>query len=633
MRLIIIFVFGENIMKRFYRVMFNVHFVILFSFFTFTLLSADTLFAWTRTVNFEDGIVEQDGVASAFDVSYHGGSDAPFYIETNQVHTGNYSCRIGYAAGNDGPSLVIDNTNVSSGNLWIRAYLYLPSNWSWGPSWVKYIRTWYSGGHGSVLDFHSSGKPLIMAETPSARYDQNLGNDFTSRGDGIWHCYEYYIGNVGSSNQTHRVWVDGILRLELTGIGHGAGESIVDIRFMDTWNDGVSQSQTCYWDDIVVTTDTPSERDARGNRMIGLLSGGGMSEPTNEPPSASAQANPTSVNPGEQVSFQGTGNDVDGTIVSYRWQFGDGATSSLEDPIHSFSQTGSYEVILTVTDNDGATGTDSVAVAVAEDSNSGDEWVIRDDFEAGNLDTWDDDLRQGQLSIQSAVKHSGNNALVYRHDPSVSPTSDNWGALFFGDHPGVYESLQDEIWLEYWTYFSPGFQWPSFGQKMFIISAFESWSAGYASPNSWSPYYLTLYVGNNGQVTGELNRKVGTNPAWSTLAQNIGSPMPLQGGNWYKIKCHLKLNSLGATDGVFELFIDDNLKTQYNNINYREDYSDYGFNHLVLSTYAYNSTPQVQEQYWDDFKLSGSNISEPMPPQSPQSPQSPQGVTIIVPAQ
>ena len=608
-------------MKQFYRVILNNRFFLLFAFFSFTFLSVQPLFAWTRTVDFESGVVEQDGAAGAFDDVYHGNSDAPFYIETSQVHTGNYSCRIEFSQGDDGPSLVVDHPNLSNGSLWIRSYMYVPSNWSFGPSWVKNIRTWYSNNNGSCLVWHSSGKPVYMTESPGARYDQNQGDDFTHLADGEWHCYEYYVGNIGTSNQTHRVWVDGVLRLEYTGVEAGVGSSIVDVRFLDTWNYGAPQNQTCYLDDIVVTTDTPNRADAQGNPMIGPVDLIATSPgPTNNPPTATAQANPTSVSPGEQISFQGTGTDADGTIASYEWQFGDGSTSSLEDPVYIFSQAGSYEVTLTVTDNDGATGTDSVMVTVADDSGAVDEWVISDNFESGSLEVWDDDLRQGQLSIQSDVKHSGSNALVCRHDPAVSSTSDFWGTLFFGDHPGVDENMQDEIWIEYWTYFSPGFQWPSVGQKMFIISSFESWSAGYASPNSWSPYYLILGVNNNGEIIGEVNRKTGDNPAWRTLTQNIDTSISLQGGNWYKISCHLKLNSLGASDGIFELSIDDNLKAQYNNVDYRGDYNGYGFNHLILSCYANSSAPQVQEQYWDDFKLSGTAIT-PLP--------APQSLTII----
>lgn len=39
-----------------------------------------------------------------------------------------------------------------------------------------------------------------------------------------------------------------------------------------------------------------------------------------------------------------------GAPTSYDWDFGDGATSSLQNPIHAFAQAGTYNVCLTITD-------------------------------------------------------------------------------------------------------------------------------------------------------------------------------------------------------------------------------------------------------------------------------------------
>ena len=229
--------------------------------------------AWTRNITMEDNVVESDSYDSAFDSVYHGGSDAPFYLESSIVHSGSRSCRIEYASNNDGPSLVVYETVPVGGDVWWRMYIYLPSGWQWGPNWVKGLRTWYSEGHGTYFGWHASGSIVIMAESPSARYDQNMGNDFTSTGDNTWHSYEYYVGNVGTSNQIHRGWIDGVLVLEEIGIAHGVGSSVVDFRFMDTWNNGAPQSQTCYIDDIIITTDTPSNQDVYGNYMIGPSGG------------------------------------------------------------------------------------------------------------------------------------------------------------------------------------------------------------------------------------------------------------------------------------------------------------------------------------------------------------------------
>ncbi len=57
---------------------------------------------------------------------------------------------------------------------------------------------------------------------------------------------------------------------------------------------------------------------------------------------------------GLTCSFIDTSKDDDGTIVTWRWSFGDGATSTERNPSHSYGTAGRYDVLLTVTDNDGA---------------------------------------------------------------------------------------------------------------------------------------------------------------------------------------------------------------------------------------------------------------------------------------
>jgi PKD repeat protein len=88
--------------------------------------------------------------------------------------------------------------------------------------------------------------------------------------------------------------------------------------------------------------------------------------PPNQGPVADANG-PYSGTVGIGVSFSSAGsNDPDGSIVSYRWTFGDGTTSTLANPTHTYLTSGSKTVSLRVTDNDGATDTDFTTADVAD---------------------------------------------------------------------------------------------------------------------------------------------------------------------------------------------------------------------------------------------------------------------------
>jgi PKD repeat protein len=58
---------------------------------------------------------------------------------------------------------------------------------------------------------------------------------------------------------------------------------------------------------------------------------------------------------GNVVSFADISTDPDGTIQSWSWNFGDGGTSTEQNPSHTYASPGTYSVSLTVTDDDGAT--------------------------------------------------------------------------------------------------------------------------------------------------------------------------------------------------------------------------------------------------------------------------------------
>ncbi len=70
-------------------------------------------------------------------------------------------------------------------------------------------------------------------------------------------------------------------------------------------------------------------------------------------PVAEFEYAPDSPNTTDMVEFTDRSTDQDGYIVSWAWDFGDGATSDEENPQRRFSRSGDYIVTLVVTDNEG----------------------------------------------------------------------------------------------------------------------------------------------------------------------------------------------------------------------------------------------------------------------------------------
>jgi subtilisin family serine protease len=70
-------------------------------------------------------------------------------------------------------------------------------------------------------------------------------------------------------------------------------------------------------------------------------------------------------------SFTDRSTDSDGTVAAWSWTFGDGATSTAQHPSHTYAAGAAYTVRLTVTDDQGATGTSSQTVTVSSSTSGG----------------------------------------------------------------------------------------------------------------------------------------------------------------------------------------------------------------------------------------------------------------------
>lgn len=88
----------------------------------------------------------------------------------------------------------------------------------------------------------------------------------------------------------------------------------------------------------------------------------------NSAPVAVASAAPESGSDPLMVAFDGSqSKDPDGTIRSYIWDFGDGGGGEISRTGHEYRTPGTYQAILTVTDDNGKTGQDTVQITVGNE--------------------------------------------------------------------------------------------------------------------------------------------------------------------------------------------------------------------------------------------------------------------------
>nr|BAL52673.1 PKD domain protein [uncultured Acetothermia bacterium]BAL59272.1 hypothetical protein HGMM_OP3C427 [Candidatus Acetothermum autotrophicum] len=79
-----------------------------------------------------------------------------------------------------------------------------------------------------------------------------------------------------------------------------------------------------------------------------------IKEIVNQPPVADFEFAPAQPSAGQTVKFTDKSKDPDGQIKSWEWDFGDGTTSTEQNPSHVYRTAGTFTVKLVVTDDKGA---------------------------------------------------------------------------------------------------------------------------------------------------------------------------------------------------------------------------------------------------------------------------------------
>jgi PKD repeat protein len=239
-------------------------------------------------------------------------------------------------------------------------------------AWIKTTTT--KGG--KIIGFGNSAtggsstydRHLYMTNSGAIAFGSYVGSTvvtITSPGsynNGQWHHVAASIGAAGM-----QLFADGSLVASSTTLHTSAGGYTGYWRVggdsLSGWpNKPANTAFTGAIDEVAIY---PSQLGAAqlANHVAAAAGGGANQAPT---ASFTVSAN------GLTATFNGSGSsDLDGTIASYAWDFGDGATGTGASVQHTYADAAaSYTVTLTVTDNGGATGTKTQVVAITPPANT-----------------------------------------------------------------------------------------------------------------------------------------------------------------------------------------------------------------------------------------------------------------------
>jgi PKD repeat protein len=226
--------------------------------------------------------------------------------------------------------------------------------------------------------------------------------------------------------------------------------------------------------------------------------------PPNTPPVANANG-PYCGTPGNDIQFHSDGTgDADGTIVSHLWEFGDGNTSPLSDPAHSYAGVGEYEVVLTVIDDLGGVVADTTAASVVSALPSLDANVAWYPFDEGTGETAADSSGNGN---EGTVVGAGWVAGVVGSALDFDGLDDY---VIVSDYPKPASVVSVSAWV--WAHSRP--TWASIA---------KNWATQKGS------FHLGLYLDD-----GDLQVTVGeADEGTADVREGAGDPLPL--GTWQHV--------------------------------------------------------------------------------------------------
>jgi parallel beta-helix repeat protein len=126
-------------------------------------------------------------------------------------------------------------------------------------------------------------------------------------------------------------------------------------------NSSYEQNTTHYYTDDGIYTINLTVRDDNGDTASMEM----HVTVNNRKPQANFTYHPLTPNTADTIQFTDISTDIDGYIVSWSWDFGNGYSSIVQHPTHQYTTSGLYNVSLTITDDDGVTNSTILQINVS----------------------------------------------------------------------------------------------------------------------------------------------------------------------------------------------------------------------------------------------------------------------------
>ena len=258
-------------------------------------------------------------------------------------------------------------------------------------SWKLDYTVWFNSGehrHGS-----QNGVGTTLSLGPVQISYGRMKNDWKDYGHGSYMGSLYLDGNETENDTDDGGQYDGEFAIDAGGDYSGNINEM--IQFTGTVEGGVAPYswQWYFGDGATSTEQNPQHAYAQNNTYEVLLT---VTDATNQTADDNANAEiginhgddfhayaggEYVGNAGEPIQFYGF---AEGGTTPYTWQwyFGDGATSTEQNPVHTYDANGSYEAMLTVTDANNETADDNAQVTIGSQQGEGFQCHAGDDYAA-----------------------------------------------------------------------------------------------------------------------------------------------------------------------------------------------------------------------------------------------------------